>query len=168
MRMNQNNQCILTEQDVVSAWLNGQDVSSAIFEDSKSIEKYNQWCNEQASDDTILIETEYTEEDYVKRCISSWNMPDEYKAIDVFELLVSRCTTEQQTVRVAEEFVEYESRGLIDVLRFLIYLTDICKKNNIVLGVGRGSSVSSYCLYLLGVHKVDSIKYDLDIKEFLK
>jgi len=34
--------------------------------------------------------------------------------------------------------------------------------------VGRGSSVASYCLYLLGVHKINSLKFDLDIKEFLK
>jgi DNA polymerase III alpha subunit len=42
------------------------------------------------------------------------------------------------------------------------------RSNNIVWGVGRGSSVASYVLYLLGVHKVDSIKYGLDIREFLK
>jgi len=42
------------------------------------------------------------------------------------------------------------------------------RKNNLVWGVGRGSSVSSYLLYLIGVHKVDSYKYRLDIKEFLK
>jgi DNA polymerase III alpha subunit len=38
----------------------------------------------------------------------------------------------------------------------------------VLWGVGRGSSVASYCLYILGVHKVDSIKYELDIHEFLK
>ena len=42
------------------------------------------------------------------------------------------------------------------------------RKNNIVWGVGRGSSVSSYVLFLMGVHKVDSMKYNLDIKDFLK
>jgi DNA polymerase III alpha subunit len=57
---------------------------------------------------------------------------------------------------------------MIIVLKFLKYLVDVCNTNNIVLGVGRGSSVASYCLYLLGVHCIDSIKYELDIKEFLK
>ena len=47
-------------------------------------------------------------------------------------------------------------------------LVDVSKENNIVLGVGRGSSVASYILYLLGIHKVDSLAYNLDIKEFLK
>ena len=35
-------------------------------------------------------------------------------------------------------------------------------------GVGRGSSVASYILYLIGVHRIDSIKYNLDWKEFLR
>ena len=62
----------------------------------------------------------------------------------------------------------FEERGMIPVLRFLVYLVDLCKQNNIVLGVGRGSSVASYVLYLLKVHRVNSIKYNLDVKEFLK
>jgi DNA polymerase III alpha subunit len=36
-----------------------------------------------------------------------------------------------------------------------------------VWGIGRGSSVSSYVLYVLGVHDVDSYAYDLDIGDFL-
>ena len=54
------------------------------------------------------------------------------------------------------------------ILQLLVYIIDIMRKNNLVWGVGRGSSVASYVLYLLGVHKVDSYKYSLDIKEFLK
>ncbi len=54
------------------------------------------------------------------------------------------------------------------VLNLLLYLVDHFRTNKIVWGVGRGSSVASYILYLIGIHKVDSIKYDLDIGEFLK
>jgi len=54
------------------------------------------------------------------------------------------------------------------VLKFLVYLVNICEENDVVLGVGRGSSVASYILYLINVHHIDSIKYNLDIKEFLK
>ena len=62
----------------------------------------------------------------------------------------------------------FAERGMDNVLRFMVYLVDNMRKNNIVWGVGRGSSVSSYVLYLIGVHKVDSIKFKLDIKEFLR
>jgi DNA polymerase III alpha subunit len=66
------------------------------------------------------------------------------------------------------ELVMYKERGLFPVLQLLVYIIDIMRKHNLVWGVGRGSSVSSYLLYILGVHKVNSYKYDLDIKEFLK
>jgi DNA polymerase III alpha subunit len=48
------------------------------------------------------------------------------------------------------------------------YIVDTLRKNQIVWGVGRGSSVASYALYLIGVHKIDSVKYDLPIGEFFK
>ena len=59
------------------------------------------------------------------------------------------------------------NRNLFPVLKVLIYIIDTMRKNNLVWGIGRGSSVASYVLYLIGVHKVDS-KYNLDIKEFPK
>ena len=42
------------------------------------------------------------------------------------------------------------------------------QENNLIWGVGRGSSVASYVLYKLGVHRIDSIFYDLDPGEFLR
>jgi DNA polymerase III alpha subunit len=57
---------------------------------------------------------------------------------------------------------------MLDLLRWLKYFVDTCEANNIVRGVGRGSSVASYVLYVLGVHQVDSVKYNLDWQEFLR
>jgi DNA polymerase III alpha subunit len=101
-------------------------------------------------------------------------MPDHYKSLNV-ELELDRKlaelgygTASPQRQRVTTEYAMYKERNLIPVLQFLIYLVDVSKENNIVLGVGRGSSVASYILYLLGIHKVDSLAYNLDIKEFLK
>jgi DNA polymerase III alpha subunit len=62
----------------------------------------------------------------------------------------------------------FRARNLFPVLQLLIYIVDTMRKHNIVWGVGRGSSVASYCLYLIGVHKIDSLKYNLNIREFLK
>jgi DNA polymerase III alpha subunit len=98
----------------------------------------------------------------------NWYMPESYKQLDISEHVVNLCKTDQEFERVSEELLLYQERNLFDLLRFLKYLVDILREHNIVWGVGRGSSVSSYILYLLGVHKVDSIKYQLDIKEFLK
>jgi len=62
----------------------------------------------------------------------------------------------------------YQERNLFDLLKYLHYLVDIMKQNNVIWGVGRGSSVSSYVLYLLGVHRINSMFYDLDPGEFLR
>lgn len=98
----------------------------------------------------------------------NWHMPNEYKQLDIAEHILSLCSTDAELQRVAEELLLYQERNLFDLLRFMKYLVDTLRKHNIVWGVGRGSSVASYILYLLGVHKINSMYYDLDVKEFLK
>ena len=167
-RSNQNNQMILTENDVVTAWLSDTDIDAAIFEDIEPINIYNNWCKAYDVEDSITAKTEYTGDNFVEHCIQNWNMPDEYKELDIVRWLNNRQLTHEQRDRLHLEIEMFRERGMIPVLKFLRYLVDVCEKNNIVLGVGRGSSVASYVLYLLGVHKIDSLKYGLDIKEFLK
>jgi len=71
-------------------------------------------------------------------------------------------------MRVVEELVLYRERKMEPMLRFMIYLVRVMRENNIVWGVGRGSSVSSYLLFLIGLHSVDAVKYNLDIREFIR
>ena len=97
-----------------------------------------------------------------------WNMPDEYLKMDIAGWLLDRCTAQEELQRVGAELLLYQERDLFNLLRYLKYLVDTMRKYNIVWGVGRGSSVSSYVLYLLGVHRIDSMYYDLDIREFLR
>ena len=97
-----------------------------------------------------------------------WHMPDKYKELEIAEWLLDQCKTEEELQRVGQELILYQERNLFDLLRFMKYLVDTLRKNNIVWGVGRGSSVASYVLYLIGVHKINSLYYDLDIAEFLK
>ena len=101
---------------------------------------------------------------------NDWFMPESYRStsFNIVEHLLSLCKTEIETTRVLDELALFAQYDMIDLLCYLKYLVDTMRENNIVWGVGRGSSVASYCLYLLGVHKIDSIKYELDIKEFLK
>ena len=99
---------------------------------------------------------------------ATWDMPDKYKELDVITWLVDKCTDQFQMMRVAEELELYSDRSLLPLLQFLIYMVDTFRKYKIVWGVGRGSSVSSYVLFLIGVHKIDSIKFNLDVAEFLR
>ena len=97
-----------------------------------------------------------------------WRMPDEYKQLDIAQYILDLCNSDHELQRVGQELLLYQERDLFDLLRYLKYLVDILRKNNVVWGVGRGSSVASYILFLLGVHKIDSLYYNLDIDEFLK
>ena len=95
-------------------------------------------------------------------------MPDEYKQLDIQTYLLGKTKNYEQKQRVEQELSEFETRDMIPMLKFLVYMVTELKQHNIMWGVGRGSSVSSYILYLIGVHKVDSLKYELDYKEFLR
>jgi len=99
---------------------------------------------------------------------NNWLMPDEYKNLDIAEHVLSLCESEAALQRVGQELLLYQARDLFDLLRYLKFLVDIMKQNNLIWGVGRGSSVASYVLYLLEVHKIDSLHYNLDIAEFLR
>lgn len=97
-----------------------------------------------------------------------WFMPDSYKQLDIAEHVLSLCNTQEQLQRAGQELLIYAEKNLFDLLRYLKYLVDVMKSHDIIWGVGRGSSVASYVLYLLEVHKIDSLYYDLDIDEFLR
>jgi len=108
-----------------------------------------------------------------------WNIPQEYKDINIVEYVVGKLDTLESTNmsdkeyferggRIIEELKLYKKLGLMPVLATLIYIINTLIENNVVWGVGRGSSVSSYVLYLLEVHDIDSFKYGLNIEEFLR
>jgi DNA polymerase III alpha subunit len=106
-------------------------------------------------------------EEFDRQNQSRWFMPEDYCA-NLVEMLYGQCDTQEQTDRVSLELDLFIQHGMMDLLYYIKYLVDTMRDNNIVWGVGRGSSVASYVLYLIGAHKVDSIKYQLDIREFLK
>lgn len=98
-----------------------------------------------------------------------WSIPEPWASLDVYQFLLEKVGDDRSKLdRVELELVEFAKRDLIDLLRFLIYFVHTLRQNNIIYGVGRGSSVASYVLFLIGVHRIDSLKYNMDIKEFLK
>ena len=167
---NQYGEPIVNCNDLIELVYQGYDINKLKVNDSR-VEKYNSIINDLALDwPTIqkLSNLEIPVEDYDRALQSDWYMPDEYKSMDIVNHIKSLATTPEEQKRVDIELELYVKYSLLDVLRFLVYLIDTMRNNDIVWGVGRGSSVSSYVLYLLGVHKVNSIKFGLDITDFLK
>lgn len=112
--------------------------------------------------------SDISKETFDKSNQCDWFMPEEYKQFPLVHFLYSKCTNDEQIRRVDKELKMFIQHNMLDLLFYLKYLVDTMRANNIVWGVGRGSSVSSYILFLIGIHRIDSLKYGLDINEFLR
>lgn len=97
-----------------------------------------------------------------------WFMPQEYKNFDIAKWVLEQCKTNAELQRAGEELIMFQERNMFILLQYLKYLVDTMREHNIVWGVGRGSSIASFVLYLIGVHRINSLYYDLSITEFLK
>ena len=139
---------------------------------SDDIDKFNAAMQDQHLPElTKYIALDVDQKTFDGALQSEWFMPDEYKDINVYEYVLGKAETpcpQHVQDRIWQELDAFRERGMKDLLRYMIYLVDFMRENDIVWGVGRGSSVASYVLYLIGVHKIDSIQYGLDWREFLR
>jgi len=162
-------QIILDESDLFELIMQGRDLESvtdALVDGTVDVEAVAYWL-ERVPEFTYWTEPD-TQRVFDDMQQSTWHMPDEYQQLDIAELVIGMCDTEAKLQRVAHELLLYQERGLFDLLRYLKYLVDVMRDNHVIWGVGRGSSVASYVLYLLGVHRIDSLHYDLNAEEFLR
>lgn len=162
-------QQIYTEQDLMNLYLTNADTTfsnhilidkSIKFDCSLGLDNVPELVEYTVSDKTI--------EEFDQEQQNNWFMPDAYKNFDIAKYVLDQCQNEAELQRAGHELLLYQERDMFVLLRYLKYLVDTMRANNIVWGVGRGSSVSSFVLYLLGVHKINSLYYDLSIDEFLK
>ena len=148
-----------TEESLIKGVINyGPAILENCLVDSDVLQKYLE-----------RIESEYLNYPIPKTDIdtSEWFIPKEYLDMDIENYLINQCPT-QNYQRLIDELNLFKKHNMIPVLKTMKYIVDTLRSNNIVWGVGRGSSVASYTLFLLGVHKIDSIKYNLPIEEFFK
>lgn len=170
MKTDQYGQIVYNEEDLCNLVMQGHDlgkfdgliVDGALLENAATIidnvpqfVKYNELSN-------ISVEQ------FDHRCQNNWLMPTKYKNLDIAEHVLSLCNSDAELQRCGEELLLYQERDLFNLLRYLVFLVDLMRDNRMIWGVGRGSSTASYILYKLGVHKIDSMFYELDPKEFLR
>ena len=118
---------------------------------------------------TFITNTEdLSFDDFHLKSAEEWTFPEEYQQIDVYAWLINKCNTQIEIDRVNEEYALYKERDLVMLLRLFIFLVHYMRKHKFIWGVGRGSSVSSFCLYLIGIHRVNSLKFGFSIKDYLK
>jgi hypothetical protein len=171
MKQNNNGEMIFNEQDVCDLLMQGRNPASLnrmLVDSSINIERMVDFVDrmpefiKHAGDPNVRMTV------FDQQAQARWHMPEEYRQLDIAEYILGLCTTEAELQRCGHELLLYQDRDLFNLLRYLKYLVDVMIKNNVIWGVGRGSSVASYILYLLGVHKINSLYYDLPIEEFLK
>ena len=83
---------------------------------------------------------------------------------------MDKWTQEKQDIykkRIEEELYVIEKKDFCDYFLILVDYIGWCRKNNVIVGPGRGSACGSLICYLLGITQLDSIKYDLDFGRFL-
>jgi DNA polymerase III alpha subunit len=97
-----------------------------------------------------------------------WFMPNEYKDLDIAKWVLDKCADQNELQRAGQELIVYAERDLLPLLQYLKYFVDTMRNNNVVWGVGRGSSVASFVLYLIGIHRIHSLKQNLDFSEFMR
>jgi hypothetical protein len=168
MRVDQYGQQIYNEQDLCDLYLTEPDrvlrsvlvEKPILFNSMLGIENAPRIVPYEASDKPVQ---EFDIEQQHK-----WFIPLEYTTFDIATFVLEQCDGDAELQRAGQELILYQERDMFMLLRYLKYLVDTMRKHNIVWGVGRGSSVSSFVLYLIGVHKINALYYDLDISEFLK
>jgi len=174
MIQNKFGEMIFNETDVCDLLMQGREIESLkgmLIDSSIDIEKIVNFV-ENFPNDLIY----YTFDDKTERSVPDWDMikkqtwfmPQEYQQLDIAQHILDLCVSEPELQRCGEELLLYQERDLFPLLQYLKYLVDVMVANRVIWGVGRGSSVASYVLYKLKVHRVDSLFYELDISEFLR
>jgi len=169
IKINDHGDVIFSEEDAIDLLYTdpGFDISKLYFDD---IKKYSHSLKELGIDLPVIKKAPNRQNtaEFDRQNCEQWHMPEKYYQTNVLEWLLDRCQNDEEKLRVQMEYDLFEKKNFIRVLQFLIYFVDTLRANNIVWGVGRGSSVASFCLFLIGVHKINPMLYNLDITEFLR
>ena len=171
MKTNMYGQAILSSNDMLDLLLQGKNIGHLNVIRDEEIELYEKYQDSILKQKTVFLDApdeSLSFDEFHLKTANKWIFPDEYKTLDVYSWLIAKCKSQVEIDRVKTEFDLYKDRDLVMLLRLFIFLIDYFRKNKFIWGVGRGSSVNSYILFLIGVHRVNSIKYDLPITDYLK
>ena len=69
--------------------------------------------------------------------------------------------------RAKYELETLKELGFIDYILLVWDVINFCKTHNIPVGLGRGSAAGSLILYLVGVTRIDPVKYNLYFERFI-
>lgn len=154
--------CWLTEQGVIELAYQGK-LQDSLFEwqDAQVKAQYVHMCEAQDNWPFLI-------QDVHKVHDRTWFTPPEYQQLDLHSYVMARCQNPEQIARAEYELKLIDHLGVQPIFCHLIYLVDTWRSRNLVWGIGRGSSVSCFILYVIGLNRINPLDYDLDPEEFFK
>ena len=148
-----------------------KDHHSKVFVDeiTPDIDQYNK-----------IAQQQLTIKHHINEIFANWVFSDpSYETLDVEQLIYDLLEEEiqKQSFNSAQRIVRKRRVKLelklfkqfdpqYNIIRVLLNIINTLSTHGILWGTGRGSATSSYILYLIKLHDVDSVKYSLDVKDF--
>ena len=168
-------------------WIDG-DSTFSMEELTKALLKYNLDLNKVYVDHitkdvaqfNLYSSTKISKKTSIKHLSAEWTYPEKYKHLDIEKYIYLKFIShvektsftadkvKKRLARIDTELRLFKEYHLYDLLKAIIYIVDEFEKNQVIWGTGRGSSCASYILYLIGLHEVDSVEYDLSLDEFFR
>ena len=169
MKTDNYGQLILTEDDLCDLYMRDptRNIKTCLVDKQINLDSIF-LSNENLPTLVEYVESKLSLEDFDKHNQSQWQMPIEYQEMDIAKWVLDQCKNEEELQRAGDELLKFHDRNMFPLLQYLKYLVDTMRRNNIVWGVGRGSSVASFVLFLIGIHRINSLYYQLSVDEFLK
>lgn len=156
---------------VVEALYNGLSIKDLTVVGGAQVDAFNARCVDLERPEyrlATLAPLPYPPEEEHRQRAANWLICQDMRDLDVRAFVASLCASDEERARVDEEMDLFEERDLIPLLRTMICLVDHLRRQGVLWGVGRGSSVASFVLFKIGVHRINPMRYGLSIREFLK
>lgn len=158
--------CQIPSEKVVDLIIGGVPIEQiAVLEHDDEVGQYNQLANTpmKFGDFGIDFVPDFT-----------WQIPNSVKALDLATALAKLLRNKFENClnfhvyeeRLQIELKEIKDRNLSNMVKTLFFVIDYFRQNDIVYGVGRGSSCASLILFLIGVHCIDPVKFEISHLEF--
>lgn len=136
-------------------------------------EKFS-WCPEAMENTNKIAERCHVTLEFGKLLLPKFETPDNSDEKSYLRFLcdqnIKRCYPNAD--KTVYERLDFEL-GIINQMGYAAYFLivwdfiDYCNKHDIPVGPGRGSAAGSIVAYLLGITKIDPLKYDLLFERFL-
>ncbi len=162
---------VLRRKALLSCIRNGIETGSLTAEKSKEVDRHNKLSKVEKRIRVVEADDKPGE---IEPWRYEWPTPEPFKSANLLETCARRLNKRSfafedvYVIRLAQEIAEIDEREMEGFIRHVWYITADMDARKVVRGVGRGSSCASLVLFLLGVHHVDPVLYDIPFTEFFK